>query len=69
MFTSRNTPSAAQIRWLYVKILLFVVGASLGLVGMTAGPEWLVTAAVVVLAAALILRMLTRDRHEDPEEE
>ncbi|MFW6202654.1 MAG: hypothetical protein ACOC8B_08745 [Gemmatimonadota bacterium] len=41
-----------------VKIIVFVVGAALAVVGIAMEIEWLVTVAIAVLAAGVLLRFL-----------
>jgi hypothetical protein len=57
MHREPREPTPAQLRWVYPKIIIFVLGASLGLAGIASGIEWLVTAGVIVLAAGIILRL------------
>jgi hypothetical protein len=47
-------------RDLDVKMLIFVVGAALGIAGMARGIDWLVYAAIVVLGLGALLRLLSR---------
>lgn len=58
--SSRERQSEGAQRWVYPKIFLFVIGAALGLAGMTAGIDWLVTVAIAVLAAGVLLRFIAR---------
>jgi hypothetical protein len=54
--------------WLGQKMIFFAVGAGLGMGGMITGRQWLVWAAIVVLAAGLALRLAGRRRaarHDD----
>jgi hypothetical protein len=61
----RAPPSEAAQRWVYPKIIIFVAGAAIGLLGIVSKTDWLVTLAVAVLAVGVILRMMTRDRDVD----
>ena len=45
-------------RFFEVKVILLIVGASLGLAGMLYNNEWLIWAALAVVAAAIILRLV-----------
>ncbi|MEO5510240.1 MAG: hypothetical protein ABIV28_03590 [Longimicrobiales bacterium] len=45
---------------IYPKIFTFLLGACLGIAGMTLHIEWLVTVGVIVLAIGLLLRFLSR---------
>jgi hypothetical protein len=48
--------------WLGQKMIFFAVGAGLGMGGMITGRQWLVWAAIAVLAAGLGLRIAARRR-------
>lgn len=45
-------------RFLDVKMLIFVIGAALGVIGIAREIDWLVYAAIAVLAVGVILRLL-----------
>lgn len=49
-------------RWLHVKMALFVLGAALGIAGMTADNDTLVGVGIFVLAAGVLLRLLPERR-------
>ena len=55
-------------RFLELKALLLVIGAGLGLAGMATQREWLVWAAIVVVASALVLRLIGRRSNEQEDE-
>lgn len=43
---------------LHLKILLFVIGAALGIAGMVLERTWLIALAIVLLAVGVLLRLL-----------
>jgi Flp pilus assembly protein TadB len=51
------------------KMLLFLAGAVLAMVGMAAGQDWLVYLAMAVLAVGIILRLASRRRMRRAEED
>ncbi len=53
------------------KVILFTMGAGIGLFGMISNRDWLVLVAIPVLAAGVALRWLGRQRPGDdsPEDE
>ena len=55
--------------FVYTKIMLFVVGASLGMSGMALDLDWLVILGIVVLAIAVIIRLASDRRRRLQEEE
>jgi hypothetical protein len=55
-----RVPGEKELRWVYPKVFLFLVGACLGIAGMTLHIDWLITAGVIVLAFGLLLRLLSR---------
>ncbi len=59
---SRGPTSKNAERWVYPKVFVFMTGGALGLIGMTAHIDWLVTVAVAVLAIGVAMRFLGRDR-------
>ncbi|HUF50960.1 MAG TPA: hypothetical protein VMN60_09015 [Longimicrobiales bacterium] len=56
----RNEPD----RFLDLKIALFLVGSVSGIIGMVRGSQTLITIALVIVAAGLLLRFLTRPGDE-----
>lgn len=56
MFFRRD--AAGEDRWLPVKIAIFVVGAVLAVAGIAFHQDWVVWAAVIVLAVGVLLRAL-----------
>lgn len=62
---SRYVESPEADRWVYPKVILFLVGAALGIAGMVAHIDWLVTVALAVLGVAILLRWITRSRVAD----
>lgn len=63
---SRRTVSG---KWLYEKIWLFVIAGGLGIAGMTAHIDWLVTVAIVILAIAIIAKLIADRQVRDAESE
>ena len=45
-------------RFIDVKMLIFVIGAALGVIGIAREIDWLVYAAIAVLAGGVLLRVL-----------
>lgn len=58
---SRGPTSQSAERWVYPKVFVFLIGGALGVIGMTAHIDWLVTVAVAVLAVGVAMRFLGRD--------
>ncbi len=56
-------------RLLAPRMVLFVLGAGLGLAGMALEISWLVTAGIVVLAVGLALGLISRRRGSAPDPE
>ena len=54
----------ADDRWLEVRALTLVVGAALGVVGMTSGRDWLIYAGLGVALIGGILALWRRRRRE-----
>ena len=59
MFRPSRAPRGAD-RWLPHKMLLFVIGAGLGVAGILSGRDWLINAGIVVLFIGLLLRFARR---------
>lgn len=55
---------ADEYPWLLWKVRLFVIGAGLAVGGMLLEMDWVVFAAIVVLAAAFLVRFLPGGRGE-----
>jgi len=51
-------------RFLEIKALLLVTGASIGIAGMISERSWLVTIAIIVVAAGMVLRLIERRKDE-----
>lgn len=65
VFFSRRGRSGPDI-WLPLKLALFVVAAAAAVAGMALRVDWLVTAAIVLLALGILLRFLhPRDSGDD----
>lgn len=62
MPTSNENPERDRLRW---KILLFVVAAGLWIAGAATATRWLTGSAIVVLAAAILLRLLPAGMLDD----
>jgi uncharacterized membrane protein YhhN len=56
---------SAHDRFLEVKALLLLMGASAGLAGMFSDRSWLVWTGIALVAVGMILRLITR-RREPP---
>lgn len=52
-------------RFFKIKVVVLVLGASLGLAGMTTERSWLVYAGIGVLAVGLVLRMIAARSREE----
>lgn len=67
-FHARRTDApAAHLEW---RVALFVVGAALGLAGIFLDHRGLTGAAILVLAAGVLTRLVRRGRgHGEPDEE
>ncbi len=57
---SRTPPTELDMRWFYARVLMFVTGAGIGIAGMASGRELLVNIGIVILAIALIMRMISK---------
>jgi hypothetical protein len=58
-------------RFLRLKVIIFVIGAALGIAGMSSRRDWLVATAIGVLAIGIVLRVLSarqRAHEADPED-
>ena len=54
------------------KVIIFAIGAPLGIAGMSSRRDWLVALAIAVLAVGVLLRVLSarqRARDSQPDEE
>ena len=66
MFRARRDRTGED-RYFEVKAIILVLGASLGIAGMVYQIEWLIWAAIAVVAAGVILRLIhdRKQRHDD----
>jgi hypothetical protein len=60
LFRPDHRRSEGPDPWLPLKVALFVGGGVSGVAGMATGTDWPVTLAIVLLALALVLRLLPR---------
>jgi hypothetical protein len=66
LLTTRKPPGPGAERWIYPKIVLFVAGASTGLIGIAAHIDWLINVAIAILAAGFILKLIgSRQAHRE----
>lgn len=64
MMMFRVSRDPGDERFLHVKILLFVLGAGVGLAGMATNRIWLVNIGIGILVIGFILRLI-KQRHDD----
>lgn len=57
-FRPRRDPAAGPDVWLPLKMALFITGAAAALAGIALDRDWLVNAAIALLALGFVLRFL-----------
>lgn len=56
-------------RWLDLKLLLFSLGAAVGLTGMLLGRDWVIFTAIGILALGVLVRFLPGEQDPAGEED